>query len=154
MNAHSKKYLSVPFLVPTIIFICLLIYLITGLQMGSLFLQGGVSNENFFPVILAVLGLLFSGKLVLDAFRYVNSDAPRKQIIKTNKPFILAIASALFIICFVYLGFTISAFLYVFAFQLFFDDKIRRVPFKLLTSALVTGAIYVLYVVVFRIHFG
>lgn len=154
MIAHSKKYLSVPFLVPTVIFICLLIYLIAGLQMGPLFLQGGVSNENFFPVILAVLGLMLSGKLVFDAFRYVNSDEPRKQIIKTNKPFILAFTSALFIICFVYIGFTISAFLYVFFFQLFFDDKIRRVPFKLLTSALVTGAIYVLYVVVFRIHFG
>ena len=154
MNDHSKKYLTVPFLVPAAIFVCLSIYLIAAIQMGPLFLQGGVTNENFFPIILAGLGLIFSAKLVFEGFTYVNSDEPRKQIIKTNKPFILAIISALFIISFIYVGFTVSAFVYVFLFQLFFDDKFRRVPFKLLASGLVTGAIYVLYVVVFRIHFG
>lgn len=154
MNDHAKKYFTVPFLVPAMTFVSLIIYLIAGIQMGPLFLQGGVSNENFFPIILAVFGLLFSARLVYDGFNYVHSDEPRKQFIKTNKPFFLAIISALFIISFVYVGFTVSAFVYVFLFQLFFDDKIRRIPFKLLASAGVTGAIYFLYVIVFRIHFG
>ena len=154
MSDQAKKYLTVPFLVPATIFVCLAIYLIAAIQMGPLFLQGGVSNENFFPMILAVLGLIFSAKLVLEGFKYANSEEPRKSFIKTNKPFVLAAISALFIISFVYIGFTVSAFLYVFLFQLFFDDKIRRIPFKLISSAAVTAAIYVLYVIVFRIHFG
>ncbi len=151
-----NPYIQSRIVVPAVILLFMLAYLATAIGMGPLFLDGGVSNENFFPVMLVIVGMPLALKLLFDNAKEIKKETAEKGFVpgKLHKtPLILSGVTALFIACYVLIGFLPAAFIYVYLFLLFFDDKLRQPIRKLVYAALITAVVYVLYAVVFNIHF-
>ena len=135
-------------IIPLCLLVFLVFYLIVGLSMGPLMLESGLTNENFLPVVFSIGGILLG----------VKEDAPsegsgRQKQHFPKKQVVLITDFFLFVILYATSGIISSSFVFVFLFMLFFDDQIRHVVRKLIYSALITACIYILYAVIFGVHF-
>lgn len=142
-------------IIPLCLLVFLVFYLIVGLSMGPLMLESGLTNENFLPVVFSIGGILLCVSLISDG---VKEDAPsegsgRQKQHFPKKQVVLITDFFLFVILYATSGIISSSFVFVFLFMLFFDDQIRHVVRKLIYSALITACIYILYAVIFGVHF-
>lgn len=166
----KNPYLSSNVLTPVGIIVILLGYIAESLRM-SWIVKDGLPSESFFPVIIFLLGFPIAVYLLVTGLRDArkNNTTPNEgtaACIKTetedneagaikvaHKPVYITILTFVFVFLFKYLGYTIAAPLYVFAFQLIYDDKMEHLPKKAITSALIAVLVYGLYVGVFNIMF-
>ena len=135
--------------------------------MGPLILDSGVTNENFFPLILSILGIFISIKLLIEAMqqtkeipeatgsamdsKVAGEKTPKKM---TKKQLILMLDFALFIAAYYFLGFIVAAIVFTFLFMLFFDDTICHPVKKIIISVAIALMVYVLYAILFGVHFN
>ncbi len=153
----KNPYLHERVLVPAVILIALLIYLTMGIRMGSLIMMGGKTSESFFPVLLGIVGVPLAIKLLWDAVQETKKEIAKGVVDKPVKvvttPLILTLVSFLYITLFHFIGLIPAVLIYIFLFMTFFDDKIQHLWRKLLYSMIITGFVYVLYWVIFKVQF-
>ena len=166
---NKNPYLSSSVLTPVGILVILLGYLAESLRM-SWIVKDGLPSESFFPVIIFLLGFPIAVYLLAGGLREAknNSVSPSEEascekheteekeagVIKVaHKPVYITILTFVFVFVFKSLGYSISAPLYVFAFQLIYDDKMEHLIKKAITSIIITLLVYGLYVGVFNIMF-
>ncbi len=151
----KNPYLHSKVMVPAAVLAALVIYLTMGLSMGPLFM-GEKTSESFFPVLLGIIGIPIAIKLLVDAVKEVKTEtvekAPEKVKIVTT-PLILSLVSFLYIVLFHFAGLIPAVLIYVFLFLVFFDDKVQQLPRKFLYALLITGVVYLLYWVIFKVQF-
>ena len=168
MNSKNP-YLSSNVLTPAVILVILIGYLAESLRM-SWIVKDGLPSESFFPVLIFLLGfpiaiyLLVSGlteakknkalpEEVATCNKTETEDKEAGVIKIAHKPVYITILTFVFVFVFKYLGYSISAPLYVFAFQLIYDDKMEHLLKKAITSVVIALLVYGLYVGVFNIMF-
>jgi hypothetical protein len=168
MNSKNP-YLSSSVLTPAGIVVILLGYLAESLRM-SWIVKDGLPSESFFPVIIFLLGFPIAVYLLAGGLKEAKKnsaslpeEAPCEQteteekeagVIKVaHKPVYITILTFAFVFLFKYLGYSITAPLYVFAFQLIYDDKMEHLAKKAVTSVVIALLVYGLYVGVFNIMF-
>ena len=169
MNSKNP-YLSSSVLTPVGIVVILLGYLAESLRM-SWIVKDGLPSESFFPVIIFLLGFPIGVYLLVlglkeakknkaslpeeaTACNKTETEDKEAGVIKVaHKPVYITILTFVFVFVFKYLGYTISAPLYVFSFQLIYDDKMEHIVKKIITSLLIALLVYGLYVGVFNIMF-
>lgn len=133
----------------------MLSYLVMSIDLGSFFV-GDSTGEAFFPFVLAVLGSLLAGKIFYDALKDVKKEQEKgnqSEDIQIKTPLILAGISFLYITAFHFVGLIPALLGYVFFFMMFFDDKIQHLLRKLIYSVIISGIVYVLYSVIFKVQF-
>ncbi len=168
MNSRAT-YLNAEVLTPVGIIVFLLGYLAEALRMGWI-VKDGLPSESFFPVLLFVLGfpvavyLLIHGLLKtkekletavpVGAVPERDGGSSSKLVVDVKyKPFFITVLTVAFIVLFKYLGYTISAPIYIFLFQLIYDDEFGNYLRKIIVSVIVSVLVYVLYVGFFNILF-
>lgn len=149
-----QRFLHKKVMIPFVCMIFLLGYLGVGLSMGPLFLESGLSNENFIPVIIAVIGIALCISIMIDGMKEIAEEGTSSSKAVGLKQIILFADFFLFIGLYKLIGFIGAAFVFTFLFMLFFDDKITAVVKKLIISAIITGLIYILYAVIFGVRFN
>ena len=147
-----SRYLRASVITPTTILLVAAGYLIQALLIAPP-IEDGVLTPSFYPVLIALLAFPLCAKLLIDGIRESKAAESRRKLDISAKPLILAAVTGLFILAFAYLGFLLSAPLYVFFFMLFFDDRPQQIGKKVLMSLLIVAGVYVLYELIFGIHF-
>ena len=167
----KKPYLNASVLTPVGILVVLIGYLYEALRMSSIIKQS-LPSESFFPFLIFLLGFPVGIFLLITGVRETKKkivsqpDVPEvspeisenegsaKIFIKpSQKPFYITVLTVIFVVLFKYLGYTISAPIYVFFFQLIYDDKFGNYGKKIITSLIITALVYALYVGFFNILF-
>ncbi|QEN09641.1 tripartite tricarboxylate transporter TctB family protein [Oceanispirochaeta crateris] len=170
MNS-KKPYLNANVLTPVGIIVILIGYIAEALRMSSV-IKMGLPSESFFPFMIFLLGfpiavfLLIQGIIdtkkkiaaepctVQETEDSVSESAEKGRMINpAHKPFLITLLTFIFIMLFKYLGYTLTAPLYLFFFQMIYDDKMEHIPRKIITSLAVTVFVYILYVGFFNILF-
>ncbi len=147
-----QKYKRQSVVIPACVLIFLVFYLIVGLCMGPLMLESGLTNENFLPVIFSIGGIILCISLIRDGLKEEGKKEKNEKHMSMKQVIIIA-DFFLFVLLYSLLGILPASLVFVFLFMLFFDDKIERIPRKLIYSVLITAFIYVLYAVIFGVHF-
>ncbi len=152
----KNPYLHSKVMVPAVVLVALLVYLSLAISMGPLFM-GEKTSESFFPVLLGVIGIPIAIKLLFDAVRELKQEQQEGKVESTVKvvttPLILSFVSLLYIVLFKFTGLIPAVLIYVFLFLVFFDDKIQQLFRKFIYALLITGVVYVLYWVIFKVQF-
>jgi len=111
-------------------------------------------------VFLLISGILDTKKKIAvmstenDTENIVCDKKEEGRMIKpAHKPLLITVLTFVFILLFKYLGYTLTAPLYLFFFQLIYDDKLEHFPRKIITALFVTALVYILYVGFFNILF-
>jgi Tripartite tricarboxylate transporter TctB family len=152
---NRSPYLNSKVVVPAVMLLAMIGYLTMALEMGTFFI-GNKTGEAFFPLILGLLGVPLSIWILYEAVAEVRKSSGRgepQQTTKITTPLILTAVSFLYIVAFYYIGLIPALLGYVFLFMVFFDDSIRQLFRKFIYSTLITGVIYVLYALIFRVQF-
>jgi putative tricarboxylic transport membrane protein len=131
------------------------IYLIEAIRLAPPVINGMIS-ESFYPMLCALIMYPLCLKLLYQGIkaakqRMAEAQPPKNEM--STKPLILAVITGLFILLFAFLGFLLTAPFYVFFFMLFFDDKPQQFLRKLIYAIAITAGVYILYEVIFEIHF-
>ena len=103
-----------------------------------------------------MFGIPLAIKLLYDAVREVRKEHENREpetVKIVTTPLILSFVSLLYIVLFHFTGLLPAVLIYVFLFLIFFDDKIQQLPRKFIYALLITGVIYVLYWVIFKVQF-
>jgi putative tricarboxylic transport membrane protein len=117
-------------------------------------IKKGILTESSFPMLCAIIMYPLCLKLLSDGLKKVQDEQPvHDKSLTSKKPLILAGITAIFILMFSYVGFVISALLFVFFFMLFFDDKPQQYLRKAIYSTAITAGVYVLYEIIFDVRF-
>ena len=170
MNSKNP-YLNASVLTPVGIIVILIGYVAEALRMSSI-IKMGLPSESFFPFLVFLLGFPVSLYLLINGIRDTKKAVAAKpamieesedsvcessekgfMIKSAHKPFLITLLTFVFIILFRFLGYTLTAPLYLFFFQLIYDDKMEHITRKIITSLLVTVFVYILYVGFFNILF-
>ena len=150
-----NPYLHSKVIVPAVILVVLLVYLSMGISMGPLFM-GQKTSESFFPVLLGVIGIPIAIKLLYDAVQEVKKDTTGETpsaVKVVSTPLILSFVSLLYIVLFQLTGLIPAVLMYVYLFLIFFDDKVQQLFRKFIYALLITGVVYLLYWVIFKVQF-
>ena len=150
-----NPYLHSKVIVPAVILVALLVYLSMGISMGPLFM-GEKTSESFFPVLLGVVGIPVAIKLLYDAVREVKKDTTGEtpsSVKVVSTPLILSFVSLFYIVLFQFTGLIPAVLMYVYLFLIFFDDKVQQLFRKFIYALLITGVVYLLYWVIFKVQF-
>jgi len=143
------------FLIPLCCMVVLLGYLGVALSMGPLMLESGLTNENFLPVFISIGGIYLCASIMYDEQKHSTTEKSEqsergkfsaKQVILIGDLF-------LFILLYYWIGIISASFIFTSFFMVFFDDTICHIARKLLFSAAITAIVYILYAVVFGVHF-
>ncbi|MDC7235409.1 MAG: tripartite tricarboxylate transporter TctB family protein [Spirochaetales bacterium] len=164
----KNPYLNSSVLTPIGIMVILLGYVAETFRMGGLIYQG-LPTASFFPFVIFLLGfpvavyLLVTGLLETKKNLPVQTDGEGSGCSETesegfgikpaHKPVLITLLTFIFIILFKFLGYTLTAPLYLFLFQLIYDDKLEHFPRKIITALIISVFVYVLYVGFFNILF-
>ncbi|MCH3906931.1 MAG: tripartite tricarboxylate transporter TctB family protein [Sphaerochaeta sp.] len=155
MRMHDFTKRSV--LIPLCCMVFLLGYLGVALSMGPLLLDSGLTNENFIPVIISTGGILLCASIMRDELKRTEEGKHGPEEKKggrfSAKQAILIADLFLFILLYYWVGIIPASFIFTSIFMIFFDDSICHVGKKLLLSAIITAIVYVLYAIVFGVHF-
>jgi hypothetical protein len=141
------------------------------MKMGNI-IKNGLPSESFFPFLILVLGFPFAVYLLIAAIMETKkklatqvapvetvSSEPAKDssggymINPAHKPLLITALTFVFILLFKVLGYLITAPLYLFFFQLIYDDRLGNYVKKIIVALIVTALVYGLYVGCFNILF-
>ncbi len=153
---NLRRFLHRSVLIPLVCMVFLIGYLGVGLSMGPLILPSGLTNENFIPVIISIIGILLCISIMKDSLKEMDDEEPVKEAEPKFglKQIILFADFFLFIGLYSLVGFIPAAFVFTLIFMVFFDDKVRGLLKKLIISIIITAVVYILYAVVFGVRFN
>jgi len=150
-----KKYLRKEIVTPLVTFLALCLYGMQALKL-SVPVINGIPQESLFPLIIVIIGGVTAISLFVSELKRLSSFDGEKteenEKGKRAKPVYVIFATAFLVFFFEKTGFFVTAFAYVFALMLIYDDKLQKIPQKLLFALLVCAFVYVLYVFVFDIR--
>lgn len=154
-------------LTPVGILVVLFGYFIETMRMGNI-IKNGLPSESFFPFLIFLLGFPTAIYLLVQGIRasrektasqeavaesQESDEAAGYRIRSSSKPMLVTALTLVFIFLFRYLGYMITAPLYLFFFQLIYDDTLGGYRKKIVVSVVVTALVYALYVGCFNILF-
>lgn len=170
-NNKNNPYLRSSVLTPAGTIAVLLFYLVSSRNLGSL-TKNGLPSASFFPFLLFIVGVVAAVILLIDGLKEVKKEINENvaQEVETKerekrdengriilnpklKPIYVTALTILFIVMFKYLGYMITAPIYVFGLQVIYDDKLEHFGKKAIIAAIVTVLVYALYVGCFNILF-
>ncbi len=171
-NNRKNPYLTASVLTPIGIIVILLFYYISSFELGGI-IKNDLPSSSFFPFLIFVLGIIAASVLLIEAILEVKKDIKENKIVEQEidetrekrdengriildpkyKPFLITLLTVLFIVMFKYLGYVLTAPLYIFGFQVIYDDKLEKFGKKAIVALIVTLLVYVLYVGCFKILF-
>jgi hypothetical protein len=168
---EKNPYLTADVLTPVGIIVVLFGYAFETMKMGNI-IKNGLPSESFFPFLIFLLGLPFGIYLLvaalLEAKKKIAMQPVATEIVEdgskekasqgfmikpAHKPLLITVLTFVFIILFQLLGYLITAPLYLFGFQLIYDDKLGNYVKKIIVALIVTVLVYALYVGCFNILF-
>lgn len=151
-----KKYLRKEIITPLVTSIFLIVYGIESLKLSPPIIKG-VCQESFFPLLIVIIGLPTAISLLVSAILSINKGTMKAVEAGTMKgyikPALIVLTTVFFVALFQKLGFVLCALIYVFCFQLIYDDKPQKLLKKLIYAILITGFVFVLYYLVFDVRF-
>ena len=155
MDRRKLKRKSV--IIAFVFLLFLIGYFAMALSMGPLMLESGLTNENFYPVIISGIGIVLAIWILSDSLK---PEVTEKEVEKAPEPryslvrrLVLFADFFLFIFLYSIFGFLSAAIIFTFLFMLFFDDKIEKVPFKIIVSVVIAAAVFLVYTEFFGVHF-
>ncbi len=155
MDSRKLKRKSV--IIAFVFLLFLIGYFAMALSMGPLMLESGLTNENFYPVIISGIGIVLAIWILSDSLK---PEVTEKEVEKAPEPryslvrrLVLFADFFLFIFLYSIFGFLPAAIIFTFLFMLFFDDKIEKVPFKIIVSVVIAAAVFLVYTEFFGVHF-
>ncbi|MCY1153338.1 MAG: tripartite tricarboxylate transporter TctB family protein [Sphaerochaetaceae bacterium] len=170
-NNIKNQYLRASVLTPLGTIAVLLFYLISFKNLGSI-TKNGLPSASFFPFLIFIAGMISATVLLISAIKEVKKEIKENHIVDKDKterakkdengkiilnpnlkPIYITILTVIFIVLFKYLGYMITAPLYVFGFQVIYDDKLEKFKRKAIIAAIITILVYALYVGCFNILF-
>lgn len=155
MDSRKLKRKSV--IIAFVFLLFLIGYFAMALSMGPLMLESGLTNENFYPVIISGIGIVLAIWTLSDELKgevtkeeMEKKEEPRYSLVRR-----IVLFADFFVFIFLYsmFGFLPAAIIFTFVFMLFFDDKIEKVLFKLIVSVVIAVAVYFVYSEFFGVHF-
>ena len=101
-------------------------------------------------IVLAIWILSDSLKPEVTEKEVEKAPEPRYSLVRR-----LVLFADFFLFIFLYsiFGFLPAAIIFTFLFMLFFDDKIEKVPFKIIVSVVIAAAVFLVYTEFFGVHF-
>jgi hypothetical protein len=167
----KNPYLTADVLTPIGIIVVLCGYAIETMKMGNI-IKNALPSESFFPFLILLLGFPFAIYLLVVAIMETKKKiveqpaiAPKAaeetkkdssdgyMINPAHKPLLITVLTFVFILLFKVLGYLITAPLYLFFFQLIYDDRLGNYVKKIIVALIVTALVYGLYVGCFNILF-
>jgi hypothetical protein len=120
-------------------------------------IEDGVLSESFFPMLIFLVGAPVSIMLLFESIKSVHKEQDQKKETKKHggNRKIFLIAALIFFLAFTFelLGYVIVAPVFVFLFMLIYDDKPQKIVRKLIYTVLISAFVYVLYGILFDVHF-
>ena len=152
----SNPYISSSILTPVGIIVVLFGYAFETMKLGNI-IKNGLPSASFFPFLIFIIGLPFAVYLLITGILQVKKQIALQPEIKeeplsktkqkpsegfmikpSQKPFLITALTFIFILLFKTLGYSITAPLYLFGFQLIYDVKLGSYGKKINVSVVVT----------------
>ena len=148
-----NKYLKKEVITPIIVILIFVLYIVEALKLSAPIVDG-IPQETFFPLIIFVIGFIAAASLLFSAVKKASTCTEVKEKKAFNyKPILIMVATAILILLFDVLGYSIVAPIYVFTMMMIYDDKPQHIVKKIIFSIIVALFIYALYTYVFGINF-
>lgn len=129
-------------------------YLLSAIPLGAPVVDAQL-KPSFFPLIIGSLALTFSSILLLRTLKERRAAKPASDDPAATpgdrRPYLVMLATALYVLAFTQLGYLASSLLYVFAIMIIFSNTEKWLS-KLVIAALIVGLGYLLFEQLFGVR--